>query len=404
MLPRGIPTGRMMTALMAVLSIQGCGSLPRRDAVPYDLTEMAIPAGIPNARFWADGDLSPMIRDVVREGEREVAALAKAGKSTDPLPPAYLLAISGGGDDGAFGAGLLVGWTAQGTRPEFKLVTGISAGALIAPFAFLGPQYDDILRAVSTSMSPGGVFRKRNVVFGIASDGMADSAPLAGLIAKYVTPEILDAVAREYEHGRFLLIGTTDLDAERSVLWNMGAIASSHAPGALGLFRKIMLASTSIPGAVSPVMIDVDVHGKQFQEMHVDGGVITQVFLYPQQMFMETRKATGTSFLRERHAYIIRNGMLEPRWADTARRTLSIGGRAIGALIQTQGISDIDRIYVLAQKDGVDFNLAYIDTDFDFPHQQEFANDYMQQLFDYAYGLSANGYPWHKDVPARLYP
>jgi hypothetical protein len=333
-----------------------------------------------------------------------VAALAKAGKSTDPLPPAYLLAISGGGDDGAFGAGLLVGWTAQGTRPEFKLVTGISAGALIAPFAFLGPQYDDILRAVSTSMSPGGVFRKRNVVFGIASDGMADSAPLAGLIAKYVTPEILDAVAREYEHGRFLLIGTTDLDAERSVLWNMGAIASSHAPGALGLFRKIMLASTSIPGAVSPVMIDVDVHGKQFQEMHVDGGVITQVFLYPQQMFMETRKATGTSFLRERHAYIIRNGMLEPRWADTARRTLSIGGRAIGALIQTQGISDIDRIYLLAQKDGVDFNLAYIDTDFDFPHQQEFANDYMQQLFDYAYGLSANGYPWHKDVPARLYP
>jgi hypothetical protein len=396
--------GRMMAALMAVLSIQGCGSLPRRDAVPYAFTEMAIPLGIADARFWADGDLSPMIRDIVREGGREVAALAKAGKSTDPLPPAHLLAISGGGDDGAFGAGLLVGWTAQGTRPEFKLVTGISAGALIAPFAFLGPQYDDILRAVSTSMSPDGVFRRRNVLFGIASDGMSDSAPLARLIAKYVTPEILAAVAREYDNGRFLLIGTTDLDAGRSVLWNMGAIASSHAAGALNLFRKIMLASTSIPGAVSPVMIDVDLNGKQFQEMHVDGGVITQVFLYPQQMFMETRKATGTSFLRERHAYIIRNGMLEPRWADTARRTLSIGGRAIRALIQIQGISDIERIYLLAQKDGVDFNLAYIDTDFDFPHEQEFANDYMQHLFDYAYDLSAKGYPWHKDVPARLHP
>jgi hypothetical protein len=401
---RSYRCGWITAALVTVLALQGCGSLPRRDAVPYESTETATLLGIPDARFWADGDLSPMIRDIVRETDREVAALAKAGKSTDPLPPAYLLAISGGGDDGAFGAGLLVGWTARGTRPEFKLVTGISAGALIAPFAFLGPQYDDILRAVSISMAPGGIFRKRNILLGIASDGMYDSAPLSRLIAKYVTPEVLAAVAREYGKGRFLLMGTTDLDAGRSVMWNMGAIASSHAPGALTLFRKIMLASTSIPGAVSPVMIDVDLHGKRFQEMHVDGGVITQVFPYPQRMFMEARKETGATFLRERHAYIIRNGMCEPHWADTARRTLSIGGRAISELLQTQGVNDIDRLYLLAQQDSVDFNLAYIDSDFDFPHPQEFANDYMQHLFAYAYGLGANGYPWRKEVPPRLYP
>jgi hypothetical protein len=156
---------------VTVVALQGCGSLPCRDAVPYALTEAATPIGIPDARFWENGDLSPMIRDVVRESDRELVALAQAGKSTNPLPPAYLLAISGGSDDGAFGAGLLVGWTARGTRPEFKLVTGISAGALIAPFAYLGPQYDDILRSVSTSTGPGGAFRKRNMLLGIASDG-----------------------------------------------------------------------------------------------------------------------------------------------------------------------------------------------------------------------------------------
>jgi predicted acylesterase/phospholipase RssA len=349
-----------------------------------------------------DGDLSPMIQDVVREGDRERAALAAAGKRTDRLPPAYLLALSGGGDAGAFGAGLLVGWSAQGTRPEFKLVTGISAGALIAPFAFLGPQYDDVLRSVSTSVGPGDFFRKRGILAGISSDGMDDSAPLARLIAKYVTADVLAAVAREYAKGRFLLIGTTDLDAERAVMWNMGAIASSNAPGALNLFRKVMLASTSIPGVVSPVMIDVDVDRKPFEEMHVDGGAITQVFLYPRRMFAATRAATGTPFARERHAYVIRNGQLEPHWAETKRRTLSIGYRAISTLIQKQGVSDLDRIYLTAQQDGVDFNLAYIGPDFDYPHKKDFATDYMHRLFDYAYQLSVKGYPWSKSVPSHL--
>ena len=392
------------TALVLMLGLQACGSLPRREAVPYNLTEAATPLGIPDARFWADGDLSPMIRDVARGDEREVAALAEAGERTNPLPPAYLLAISGGGDDGAFGAGLLVGWSTRGTRPDFKLVTGISAGALIAPFAYLGPQYDDILRAVSTSLGPGGVFRKRNILLALASDAMYDSTPLSRLIAKYITAELLTAVAREYGKGRFLLIGTTDLDAGRSVMWNMGAIASSNAPGALNLFRKIILASTSIPGEVSPVMIDVDIHGKHFQEMHVDGGVITQVFLYPQRMFMETRRFTGTTFSRERHAYVIRNGLLEPRWADTARRTLGIVGRSISELSQTQGVNDLYRIYLLAQQDDVDFNVAYIDQDFRFPHNQEFDTEYMLHLFDYGYDLAAIGAPWHKDVPSRYLP
>ena len=184
----------------------------------------------------------------------------------------------------------------------------------------------------------------------------------------------------------------------------MGAIASSHAPGALELFRKIMVASTSIPGAVSPVMIDVDVDGKHFQEMHVDGGVIAQVFLYPPRSIMELSRATGKPFHRELHTYVIRNGKLEPEWSGVKRRTVNIGARAISALIQTQGINDLARIYATAQQDGANFNLAYIGSDFNDLHNEQFNATYMKRLFDYGYQLSVKGYAWHKAPPgeARL--
>ena len=386
----------LLGSLAIALSLGGCAALPRGPAVPERMTEAAAPPGIPNARYWLDGDINPMIRDVVRETELERIELKRTTHATDPMPPAYLLAISGGGDAGAFAAGLLTGWSQQGTRPRFKWVTGISAGALIAPFAYLGSKYDYVLRDVSLSARPDEFFRKRGVIKGLLADGMADSAPLRRIIAKYVTPDLLAEIAREYARGRFLLIGTTDLDAARPVLWNMGAIASSGAPGALHLFRQIMLASASIPGAVSPVMIDVDLDGKHFQEMHVDGGVINQVFLYPRQLLLLTREATRTPFARARRAFIIRNGRIDPQWMDTKRQTLGVGARAIDVLTQAQGTSDVDRIYHVALEDDVDFNLACIDPDFEYPHKKNFAPDYMQHLFDYSFHLASNGYPWHK--------
>ncbi len=401
---KSLPVARVASVLVTGALLEACGSLPRLDAVPPALTERAVISGIPNARYWLDEDLGPFIQSVVKDNEREGAALFRAGKPTDELPPASLLAISGGGDNGAFAAGVLAGWTTRGTRPEFKVVTGISAGALIAPFAFLGSQYDDIIRTVSTSIGPEDVYRKRNLLKGLARDGMADSGPLERLVAKYVTPEVLAAIAGEYAKGRVLQIGTTDLDAGRPVTWNMGAIAASNAPGALTLFRNIMIASTSIPGAIAPVMIDVDVDGRHFQEMHVDGGVIAQVFLYPPGTVMELSKTIGKPFHRELHLYIIRNGKLQPEWSGIKRRTLNIGGRAISALVQAQGINDLYRIYQTALQDSADFNLAYIGPDFSYPHAEDFDTTYMKQLYRYAYQLSAEGSPWHKAPPGEASP
>jgi hypothetical protein len=391
----------LLTTLAISVLLQACRTLPRLDAVPPNLTEQAVIPGIPNSRFWLDRDLNPFIRSVVQDFRREQDAYRNSDGSSNSLPPIYILGISGGGDDGAFAAGLLAGWSVHGDRPKFKIVTGISAGALIAPFAFLGPQYDDVIRRVATSVKRENIFHFRNSLAGLASDGMADSKPLARLVAQYVTPELLAEIAREFEKGRVLEIGTTDLDAGRAVTWNMGAIASSHSPDALKLFRNIMIASASIPGAVSPVMIDVEVDRKRFQEMHVDGGVITQVFLYPSRILPELAKATGTPLHRTVHAYVIRNGKLEPEWSETHRRTLSVGGRAISALIETQGISDVHRIYETARQDGVNLNLAYIGTDFDAVAHARFDPVYMKRLFDYAYQAGVRGYPWRKAPPSE---
>src|SRR5262245_25668627 len=251
----------VLVAILVILGTLAWFNLrhpPRLPAVPQEATTRADIPGIPGARYWVGSDIEPFIRDVVEARKREEAYLAQAGHAGE-LPEANLLAVSGGGDNGAFGAGLLCGWTAEGSRPSFKAVTGISTGALIAPFAFLGPEYDDVLRKVYTSVKPADIATKRNIMAAIGNDGMADNRPLWTLISKFINRSFLDKIAEEHEKGRLLLIGTTDLDARQPVVWNMGVIASSKDPGALELFRNILLASAAIPGAFPPTMFRVEV-------------------------------------------------------------------------------------------------------------------------------------------------
>jgi hypothetical protein len=329
----------------------------------------------------------------------------KARNITDPsrLPPSNFLAVSGGGDDGAFGAGLLLGWTETGRRPEFKLVTGISTGALIAPFAFLGPSYDGKLKQVYTETSSKDIFSSRNFLAAFFDDALSDTTPLFNLISKYVNEEMLRDIAREYEKGRLLLIGTTYLDARRAVIWNIGAIASSGDPNAADLIRKILRASAAIPAAFPPVMIDVDVNGTPYQEMHVDGGAIAQLFLYPPEVGRRMLQAreSGVAVRRERHAYIIRNARLGVDWSAVERNTLDIAGRAISTMIHVGGLNDLFRVYMITQRDGVDYNLAYIEDDFQAPERKEdgFDPGYMNALFNYGLAKARQGYEWKKFPP-----
>jgi predicted acylesterase/phospholipase RssA len=251
-----------------------------------------------------------------------------------------------------------------------------------------------MLREVYTTMGPERVFLRRRLLAALFNDAMADTGPLAETIAHYTDERMFDAIAREYRKGRLLLIATTDLDAQRPVIWNVGAIAASRHPKSLDLFRRILLASASIPGAFQPVLLDVEIDGARFQEMHVDGGAIAQLFLYPASI-----DPAALSSERPRTAYIIRNARLDPEHAEIERRTLTIAGRAISTMLAASGYNDVIRAYFLTKRDGVDYNLAYIGSGFKVPRDHLFDQAYMRSLFDYGYQQAMAGQAWHKTPP-----
>jgi hypothetical protein len=366
--------------------------------VPSALADRAIVSGMPAIRSWED-QLSDVFFNELRAGaSRELDVLRAAGH-TGRLPTAEYLAISGGGANGAYGAGVLCGWTDAGTRPTFRVVTGISTGALTAPFAFLGPTYDQKLRDLYTGIRTSDILDPRNLLAALFGDALASNAPLVRLLKRVVDEKMLRAIAAEYEKGRILLVGTSDLDAQRGVVWNVTAIAASGDPHALDLVHKILTASAAIPAAFPPVMIDVEVNGRRYQEMHVDGGAVAQVFFYPPSMSLSSET---THIDRDRRLFVIRNAGLDPRWAGVQRRTLAIASRAIDSLIQTQGMGDLYRIYMTSMRDGIDFNLTYIPPDFKEKEKEPFDPEYMKKLFDVGYAAAKSGKVWSKMPPGML--
>ncbi len=399
--PRKSVTTLILTLYLLIL--QGCAAQARHLAVPSALEAKATVVGMDYGIRYFPRDperVQLFIDDYLKSLKLEEAYLAKQGH-TGSLPPIAMLAISGGGDNGAFAAGFLNGWTKEGTRPEFKLVTGVSTGALIAPFAFLGPAYDKKLKEFYTNISLKDIAKKRSVLAVVTNDAMADNTPLKNLVKKNVDQDMLDAIAAEDAKGRMLLIGTVDLDARRPVIWNITKIAASRRPGSLELAQSLLIASSAIPATFPPVMIDVEVGNQKYQEMHVDGNTAAQVFVYPAAVRLkEVAETAGVH--RERTLYLIRNARLDPEWAQVERRTLPIAAQAISTLIQYQGIGDLYRIYSVTQRDGIDFNLAYIPPTFDTPHKAEFDTVYMRALYDVGYGLAEKGYTWTKKPPILI--
>lgn len=392
-------------AIALVIGLTGGVSLIERysppsrlEAGPSGQVLKAEIEGMPGVRYIEGQDPATFRADFEEriENERHFRNAAP----NDTLPPSHLLALSGGGDDGAFGAGFLCGWSErQGSegmhRPDFALVTGISTGALIAPFAFLGPNYDDKLKEVYTTNSPEHIFRERDILAVLFNDAMADNTPLSDLMTRIVNKEMLDHIAQEHRKGRGLLILTTNLDARRAVIWNMGKIAAYGGAKALELFRKILMASAAVPGMFPPVMIDVVVDGKHYQEMHVDGAATSQVFLYPAMFSLKKTPRTRT-------LYVIRNGRLDPEYSEVERRTLPITKKAIFSLIHNQGIGDLHRIYHFTQENELTFKLAFIPREFSEPRIRDFDTAYMKKLFQTGHDAALNGHGWHEEPPVTV--
>lgn len=337
-------------------------TIPPREAFTAAEQAAAEIPGIPNARFWADS---------VADFERAI-----------PQTPGSWLALSSGGADGAFGAGVIVGMTAANARPDFSLVTGVSTGALMAPFVFLGPRYDAVLREVYTSITAADIFE-----LGGKGESFFDTWPLKNLIAKRVTAKLFDEIAAEHRKGRRLFVLTTNLDAERAVVWNMGAIAAAGGERALKLFRDVLLASSSIPGAFPPVLIDVEANGNKFREMHADGGLKNQFYVAPASLL-----ATGSDYrIPTADLFLIINTGLAPSFAVTERETVSILGRAVSVGVKTLTRFMIDAAYAAAKRSDIGFHLATIDSKFSAPSRGAFDPDYMKALFAFGFERAKTG-------------
>ncbi len=363
---------------LILLGITGCG-LPR-NPVPIAQISNGQVVGFPGVRYW------------------EVQYNPDVNIDSSNSADCSFLALSGGGAKGAFGAGFLNGWTASGTRPEFKIVTGISTGALIAPLAFLGSEYDDKLTKGYTTIQTKDILNVEGLLgWGIFpllfGESYASTGPLTKMIAWQVDEKAMTKIAEEYTKGRRLYIGTTNLDAQRPVIWDMGAIASSGRPDALKLFHKVMLASASIPGGFPPVYFDVEIDGKKYDEMHVDGGVITGVFGYGANLFAQAQDEGLCSF------YVIKNGKLDVESMQVRRHVFPISVRSFETLMKAQSWSDMLRLHNNAERDNVDFNYISLPNGYEAKGDEMFDPEEMKRLYDLGYSIATSDNPWQKDIP-----
>lgn len=391
----------IMALCLAAGGLQGCATTQMHETVPAKLADEARVADLGKdggqIRLWGDANAAETARLFAETGgavRAKYAARAKAGQALE----SNILALSGGADDGAFGAGLLVGWGQHGTRPHFDLVTGVSAGSLIAPFAFVGRDYDRQLSEIFVAHSGEDIYQA-NIVSGLlGGTAVADNAPLARLIAHYVDHALLRRVAEERAKGRILLIGTTNLNAQRPVYWDMGRIAQARTPQALELFRRVLLASAALPGIFPPVHITVEAEGRLYHEMHVDGGPTREVFFSPDQFSFKQIDAMVGHKIRRR-LWIVRNGKLAPEYADVKESALSVAARSLETLTKSQGVGDLIRMHAKSVRDGIDYNLSYIPDTFSAPRPTPFAPSYMRPLYAKGLEIGRQGGAWIKAPP-----
>ena len=382
--PLGVAATALL-AMLAVLLLGGCVTWP--DRVPHTAMQArtAIVPGYEDIRYWANAPTATFAPF------RATVARQRPAGATDTL-----LALSGGADDGAYAAGLLKGWSETGERPEFTIVSGVSTGALIAPFAFLGSSYDDRLRRFYTGISRSDVFRRRGLVGLVTQPSVADTEPLRRLIAANVDERLLVAIAAEHRRGRRLLVQTTDLDAARGVVWDMGAIAASARPDRLALFRRVLLASASVPGLFTPVLIDVASGGSAFKEMHVDGATMAGFFTLPQSLLAAEDDTAplpdGTRI------FVVLNGRLSPEYEVVEPSTFAIVGRALSTVLAAYDRASILNVQQFAARRGVALSVTWIGDDFARTSDVLFSREYMAALYDYGVARG-RGDPWRDRLP-----
>ncbi|MGJ5179216.1 patatin-like phospholipase family protein [Bradyrhizobium oligotrophicum] len=366
------------------LLLGGCASVQRATYSADDAKRATID-GFRSVRMWADAPAESFDTSAFKP-------------QPQPNKPFAYLALSGGGGDGAYGAGVLNGWSESGARPEFTIVSGVSTGALIAPFAFLGPAYDPTLKEMYTSGLASSFAASPNALGAVFGSSIFDGQPLREAIGHYTTPALLEAIAKEHAKGRRLFVVTTDLDAGRPVLWNMGEIASARTPRALELFRQVLTASASVPVAFPPALIAASSDGKAIEEMHVDGGVSTQVFTFPDRLLMQPGSSRRMASPKPA-IYIIMNGRTSIDFQPVENSTKAIAIRSLGMKSKREIQGYLSATHQFARHNGMAFNMTAIDQSVPEAQGVGFDTDYMRALYSLGYDAARSGRFWVQTPP-----
>jgi predicted acylesterase/phospholipase RssA len=391
------PWGGLALLFAAILGCAGPGCRLYRPDYPLrseDELKAAIGWVDPEAQS-AGRDVVPT-EDLVRFGEQVKAARRPAV----PYPKKNILVISGGGAYGAYPAGVLYGWTESGTRPEFDVVTGISTGALIAVFAFLGPSVDCQLREAYTTLSDDQIYKRHRFPKLLLADSLADNTPLVERIAYYATEERIAQVAAEHRRGRRLYVGTSDLDLRRGIFWDLGEIATRGTPESRDLFRKVILASAAIPGFFPPVPIEVTVDGRRYVERHVDGGTTSSMFFAPPYVPPEEREKLPTNWLHGSNLYVLVAGKVYPDPTPVKSRSLKIAGNAISTIIYDQTRSDLHKLFLLSIITGLNYNVSVMPKDLPAPIESTtFDRQQMTVMFEAGRYWAVTDRKWRDSPP-----
>lgn len=384
-------------ALIALSALPACTGVRPGAAPPAEIHEDAQLPGFSDVRVWGDETPPDAERSIrlfaqqIRDEARRAGGLPNGGRLES-------LVLSGGGSDGPYGAGVLAGWTELGDRPEFGVVTGISAGALIAPFAFLGPDYDDEMHRFVVEGSTDDLVAAQIFSGLIDGIGLFDNAKLRRKLRGMITPDVVRAIAAEHDKGRRLLVGTTDLDAQRPRIWRIDAIAKQgldDPEATADLITKIIIASASIPGAFPPQFFTVEAGGERYDEMHVDGGVTHQLFYLP--LGEEHEALAGPEiarYAREGTIHVIRNTKLLPDYEPVAMGLPQIGSRAMSTLIKYSGRGDIASLNANAQRLGLNVRVTAVPDSFDHPSTELFDPAYMRALYELGRERALAGEAW----------
>jgi Patatin-like phospholipase len=372
-------------------------AIERFNALPEALLESAVVSGFEGVRMWGDV-YTQAFEDSLIKKNKAIRKAAEAGINPSSLHKADFLALSGGGDKGAFSAGVLSGWSERGDRPTFEVVTGVSAGALAAPFAFLGKAHDTCLRDIYTEYGAAHLYRSRGLR-GFFSDALNDTTRLDALIRSYVTEDFLDLIAEEHGKGRRLLVLTTNLDAQRQVIWALSAIAASGNPGRRDLFVKVLRASSALPGVFPPVRIDVRAGGRTYDELHVDGGVTAElVFIPPESQILHIEDMVFPE-RRERTLWVIENGKLGPEYAAIDLNILPLALRAVQTMVKYQVIDNLLALALITRNNKGKFFFNAIPPSFNPKPHSLFDRGYARELFEVGRQVGLSG-KWFASPPS----